>query len=260
MSYDGKSGLTKLVPGIIGCSPKSVGTVNRAVKEAKVALKIPLNPKKPVPYEKVIKNRKRIHKYLVEKYSQPVETDAQASVDINSQPVEIKTHIADEIISQTVETNSQNSVEKNSQSIETIAQNNVEKYSQAVEIIKQVLDVTLQNNVITDVSVRSESVKNNSQVDELFSHTNNFDNMRIGFYITRNGKKERQVIAIDGYLTNALATIGVLKKDVPQWVQSAVDSWSPFDSKLPITRQVKFLIMRGVVTGLGGDNSVFYEK
>lgn len=86
----------------------------------------------------------------------------------------------------------------------------------------------------------------------------NFDNVRNAFYINRKGKRERQVISLDGFYINALASINVSKQDVPQWVQAQVDDWTAFDSQLPITRQVKYLIMREVVNGLSGSDDVFY--
>ncbi len=72
------------------------------------------------------------------------------------------------------------------------------------------------------------------------------------FYVMRKDKRERQVIALDGFLINALASIGISKQDAPQWVQAQVNEWTAFDSQLPITRQVKYLIMREVVKSLSG--------
>jgi len=93
---------------------------------------------------------------------------------------------------------------------------------------------------------------------EINSHIPNFDNVRIAFYIMRDGKRERQVISLDGYFINALASIKVSKQAVPQWVQSQVDEWTAFDCQLPITRQVKYLIMREVVNTLSGSDEVFH--
>lgn len=101
--------------------------------------------------------------------------------------------------------------------------------------------------------------KKNNQDIELYSHTANFDTVRIAFYISRKGKRVRQVIAIDGYFINALASIEVSKQDAPQWVQAQVDDWIDFDAQLPITRQVKYLIMREVVKGLSCSDTVFYR-
>jgi len=94
----------------------------------------------------------------------------------------------------------------------------------------------------------------------IISHLGNFDNVRVAFYVDRNGNRERQVISLDGFFINALASIKVLKQDIPQWTQTQIDDWAAFDSKLPITRQIKYLIMLAVVKGLGGDDSVFYNE
>lgn len=108
-------------------------------------------------------------------------------------------------------------------------------------------------------SVEIISQSSNDDNVNIYSHTTNFDNVRIAFYIMRNGKRERQVIALDGYFLNALASIGISRKDTPQWVQVRVDDWTAFDAQLPITRQVKFLIMREVVKGLSGSDDMFYD-
>ncbi len=76
----------------------------------------------------------------------------------------------------------------------------------------------------------------------------------------RKGKRERQVISLDGFFINALASIGLSKQAVPQWVQAQVNDWKAFDAQLPITRQVKYLIMQAVVKGLSGSDTVFHNQ
>ncbi len=93
----------------------------------------------------------------------------------------------------------------------------------------------------------------------IVSHTNNFDDVRLAFYTNHNGERKRQVIALDGYFLNALASIGISRKDAPQWVQQQVNEWIAFDAQLPITRQIKYLIVREVVKGLSGSDDVFYD-
>jgi len=133
-----------------------------------------------------------------------------------------------------------------------IYQHLVELYSQPTD--DESVEIILQN---TEPAIAEPENTQQTPV-ELFSHTNNFDNVRIAFYIMRDGKRERQVISLDGYFINALASIKVLKQDVPQWVQAQVNEWTAFDSKLPITRQVKYLIMREVVSTLSGSGDVFH--
>ncbi len=80
---------------------------------------------------------------------------------------------------------------------------------------------------------------------------NNFDVIRVAFYVTKDGKRERQVIALDGFYINGLiAVTGIKRQDLPKWVQQAVDSWRAFDAHLPITRQVKCLIVRAMTEAL----------
>ncbi len=102
----------------------------------------------------------------------------------------------------------------------------------------------------TSPPVEIISQENNAPVELLNpakGKTNDFDNVRIAFYIMRNNKRIRQVIAIDGFLINALASIGVSKQNAPKWVQAQVNDWINFDSKQPITRQVKCLIVKAVI-------------
>jgi hypothetical protein len=91
------------------------------------------------------------------------------------------------------------------------------------------------------------------QAEKLHPQVNDFDSFKISFYSQFDGVKKRQVISLDGFFINALESIGVAKKDVPRWVQNQVDGWLAFDSGLPITRQIKCLIMRSII-------STFKEK
>jgi hypothetical protein len=69
--------------------------------------------------------------------------------------------------------------------------------------------------------------------------------IKVAFYTATYGEKIRQVIGLDGFYLNALMNAtGINKKGIPAWVQQAVNGWSEFDNKLPITRQVKLLIVR----------------
>ena len=111
----------------------------------------------------------------------------------------------------------------------------------------------LNKTVVETENTQQSSIK-------LSSHTNNFDNVRIAFYIMRKGKRERQVISLDGFFINALASINISKQDAPQWVQAQVNDWKAFDVQLPITRQVKYLIMLAVVKGLSGSDAIFHDQ
>jgi len=113
----------------------------------------------------------------------------------------------------------------------------VETISHA-EVVDAV-DIITQLNDSQSVEIISQAPIHQSV--ELFSQT------RIAFYVQKHGKRERQVIALEGYYLNALAVLGVNKAEVPKWVQAAVDNWIAFDPELPITRQVKYLIVSGLI-------------
>lgn len=69
--------------------------------------------------------------------------------------------------------------------------------------------------------------------------------IKVAFYTSTYGTKKRQVIGLDGFYLNALMTAtDINKKDIPAWIQSAVNDWMAFDDKLPITKQIKLLIVR----------------
>jgi len=70
-----------------------------------------------------------------------------------------------------------------------------------------------------------------------------FDRTSIAFY-TEGRWRKRRVIKLEKYLIEALASIGVTKADLPAWIQQTVASWPAFDPNLPITGQVKYLIIR----------------
>lgn len=84
-----------------------------------------------------------------------------------------------------------------------------------------------------------------SEVVEINSQYGMNDLVRIAFYTTTAAGRKRQVIALDGFYLNALMlAAGIGKADVTKWVQAQVDGWAAFDAELPITRQVKYLIVR----------------
>ena len=69
--------------------------------------------------------------------------------------------------------------------------------------------------------------------------------IKVAFYTSTYSTKKRQVIGLDGFYLNALmSATGIDKKGIPAWIQKAVNDWTAFDDKLPITKQVKLLIVR----------------
>ncbi len=118
-----------------------------------------------------------------------------------------------------------------------------------VEIIAQVPD-----NEPVEIITQPESVtpvEIIAQVDDDEPEVNNLDVIRVAFYVTKDGKRERRVIALDGFYINGLiAATGITRQGVPKWVQTAVDEYRPFDPRYAVTRQVKYLIVRTITEAI----------
>jgi len=225
MAYDGTTRLNLAVADLIGCSPKSNNKLANIIGQAKNDLGI-ISKAKKLPTEL----NQQIYNHLVELFSQP----------INNDPVEIISQAINPAIAEP----------------ENTQQPSVELFSQ--DSVPKTLPLKPENPQQSTVEIISQPANNESV--ELFLHANNFDNVRIAFYIMRKGKRERQVISLDGFFINALASINISKQDAPQWVQAQVNNWKAFDVQLPITRQVKYLIMLAVVKGLSGSDAVFHDQ
>ena len=75
--------------------------------------------------------------------------------------------------------------------------------------------------------------------------------VKIAFRTNTYGENKRQCVTLEGDTINLLMlATGINKRDVPKWVQNAVNEWTAFDDKLPITRQVRRLINRAVEDAL----------
>jgi len=127
--------------------------------------------------------------------------------------------------------------------------------NEPVEIVSQLPDndaveIIAQSVQVEPVEIISQAQNNKpveifSQTDDDEPEVNNLDVIRIAFYANKDGKRIRQVIALDGfYLNGLIATTGITRQDVPKWVQTAVDAYRPFDPHRAVTRQVKYLIVR----------------
>jgi len=235
--YDGTGRLGDAIATLYGFSPKSQQLISNKIKEAKAALNI-------ISEAKVLPNTDRLKVYrwhydrLHPAANEPVETKAQAeasdSVEMFSQP------------------NQDDSVKIDSQPEPLTLNESVELYSQSNN---QTVEIISQAESLSPVAIISQAVQGNaveifSQVEandtvEINSHYDMNDVVRIAFYTVKHGTKTRQVIALDGFYVNALMqATGITKQDVPKWVQAAVNGWVAFDSALPITKQVKYLLIR----------------
>lgn len=63
--------------------------------------------------------------------------------------------------------------------------------------------------------------------------------------LTIKTEHKRVQIALSGFYLNALMLAsGINKKGCQAWIQSAINNWTAFDSKLNVTKQVELLIVR----------------
>ncbi|MDO9142355.1 MAG: hypothetical protein Q7U38_18710, partial [Methylobacter sp.] len=97
---------------------------------------------------------------------------------------------------------------------------------QPVEIISQLPDsepVEIVSQAVDSEPVEIISQVTDSKPVEIISQTedepevNNLDIIRIAFYTNKDGKRIRQVIAVDGFYINGLiAATGIARQDVPK--------------------------------------------
>ena len=219
-TYDGSGKLGEAIAGLCGFSQKSQAQIAKRIKEAKAGLGISSKSKKLPNNEKLA-----IWQWHYNRLHLPNETveinSHNESVEINSQAddVEILSH------------------DGQLEPIETISQTG---QGDIVEIITQPIETE---------SVETFSQETSNEAVEINSPYDIQDVVRIAFYTTNKGIKKRQVIALDGFYINALMlATGIKKQAVPKWVQQAVVGWRPFDRQLPVTRQVKFLLIRELTT------------
>jgi hypothetical protein len=90
---------------------------------------------------------------------------------------------------------------------------------------------------------------NNAVDNETVNNDNYSDNavIKIAFRTNTYNENKRQCVTLEGDTVNLLMlATGIDKQGVPKWVQNAVNEWTAFDDKLPITRQVRRLINRAI--------------
>jgi hypothetical protein len=223
--YDGAGRLGEAIAALYGFSPKNQPRIAEKIKEAKAALNI-VSDAKVLPNSDRLKvyrwHYDRLHPAANESVETISHTEASDNVEIFSQP------------------NQDDSVKIDSQPEPITLNESVELYSQANSQPVEIISQDVQGNAVETIS----QSKANDTV-EINSHYEMNDVVRIAFYTVKHGMKTRQVIALDGFYVNALMlAAGIPKQDVPKWVQAAVNGWAAFDSALPITRQVKYLLIR----------------
>ncbi|MFK5950332.1 MAG: hypothetical protein QM500_16360 [Methylococcales bacterium] len=114
--------------------------------------------------------------------------------------------------------------------------------------------INLQPDTNKPVKIISHpDTKTTNKPVKIVSQINPFDNLQVAFYIVRDGQRIRQGIALDGFFIDALKLLGIEREAVPSWVQSAIDGWTSFDPKLPVTRQIKYLIVQELMTKIDSE-------
>lgn len=226
-TYDGTTSLQTALAALCGCSIKSQGKIAKLIKQAKEGLGI-------VP---VFDKTGRISPHLSPQQRLAIwqwHCDRLKSVD---------TYLdTDNTATTTVDIFQQSALleQPTTEQVETIANNN------GVEINLQITTEPIEDSHHTDVHAPIEQVEVLPQVnDEIMQRLADNAMFKFAFYTSTYGVKNRQVIGLHGCYVNALLlATGINKKGIPAWIQSAVDSWGAFDDKLPITLQVKTLILR----------------
>lgn len=217
-TYDGTTNLQTAIAALCGCSIKSQATIAKLIKQAKESLGIDGKRKLP-PQDNLAVYQ--WHYDRINTIAPPVELFE--SVD-TLPPVEINQQI-DTVANNTIEPiEAPHSTDEHApiEQVETIAAAIMETFAICEPI-------ELANNEPVEIMQR---LPDNAM-------------FKFAFYTHTYGVKNRQVIGLHGCYVNALMlAAGIDKKSIPAWIQSAVDSWGAFDDKLPITLQVKTLILR----------------
>jgi hypothetical protein len=218
--YDGTTDLKTALAALCSCSVKNHNKLSELTKQAKDALEITINAR-------LFSSEQRL---AVWQWHKDRLNNVELFTQSNSKPV-----INDDI--ETLPT---------AEPIEPVSRESVELFTQSNSepVINDDIETLPTAEPIEPVSLGNV---------ELFTQQDNEPTerysinalVRIAFFTSTYGELKRQYIALDGFYVNALMlAAGIDKKGVSKWIQRAVDNWKAFDDKLPITKQVKLLIIR----------------
>jgi len=231
-NYDGTGKLSEAIAELCVVSPKNSKSIAALIAQAKDGLGITTKAKK-LPDEVKLAIWRWHYDRLPPAIDNPVETISHDELPLT---VDIVSHISqDECVEIISQTEPDNIVEINSQP----------NQDETVELFTQTENVETISHPVQSETVEIVSQDSTGEPVEIISQYGFNDLVRIAFYTVNKGVKKRQVIALDGFYVNALMLVtGIDKKGVPAWVQQAVDGWADFNPELPITRQVKYLLIR----------------
>ena len=89
-------------------------------------------------------------------------------------------------------------------------------------------------------------MKSENELLELFL---DYEDYHYAITINHKGQPKRTTVRLEGYLVNALCKKHGFNdnRSIRQWIEQAIKDWAAFDSHLPLTRQVKRLIVESLV-------------
>ena len=226
MHYDGTTKIGDAVAELYGLTRTNVKKLTPLMTEARAALNLG-NGKRLTTEQK-----KAIYQYHCDKLNKTTPTYTQTDV------VDYVENVS-QSVNATVEDVSQDSVEHDSQAVNVPVENITHSNSDDVEHITQ--------TAIKHVEDNSQPI--NTAVEHIAQHYDENKHVRLAFYTNIDGIKKRQVVALQGFMVNALmVAIGATDKaDVPRWLNSQ-DS---IVGDKPLTWQVQRLIVQALIAKAG---------
>ena len=111
-------------------------------------------------------------------------------------------------------------------------------------IIEQVETITpgIDDKIMNDVNDALALINDTAPII-----TDEYDQCVMVQFSIYVGARDCRHVSIEGEFANGIMTMaGISKKDVPAWIQSAVDNWGDIDTspKANITKQIRCLIVR----------------
>lgn len=257
MNYDGTTPVAIEIAKLYGYSANSQATISKKMKEARTALNVGDARKLSVAQNMAIfeyhkNNRKAVEdnshvntdivEYIQQPIIEPVEDIQQSGIDfieyVEQQGVDSE-ELAQLIGYDAVEYNSQTIVNVVEDIQQVVVENISHPINDSVENVSQINIEHVEDN--SQVIVEDIQQAINQPVEDISQPCDPDKLARVAFYTSIDGVKKRQVIALHGFMINALlAAIGSPdKSEAPKWLNN-----QPFVSDKSITLQVQKLIVK----------------
>jgi len=111
---------------------------------------------------------------------------------------------------------------------------------QRVKVYNYLVNINSQPDTESPKAPNNMPVNIHSQPDSAIIDP--FSIVRVAFYLPQDNSRQRSVVALDGFLINALAAKGINRENIPQWLTDQLEQWGEFSPAIGITRQVRYLI------------------